>query len=306
MHHFPYRENVRYNVPQTDEKRISEALYGVDDHVFDYDINTKPPVAISESEAVRVREAMEDAFDLMNDEQAAERWDEQLVFALSGEVMGLSIPHGRTVEVPLSDVRQVNVNFVKRVRELFLTVWPDWRILVVGNMREGEAPLLIYPTGVCIGDTAFDEPQEATAIQAWASSIEESREVTLLPRRKQMEAVRAVTASATTRIEDEQVILLRSFDNYDGDTSYVTHWFMFRISYALYRLSPSGIFAVEPVFDVSDSGEVLDETRLGTNGIAIVCVPTDYAASSGKYSITFTSTKSGDEISFSFEDGKLA
>jgi len=297
---FPYRQNARYNVSRSDERRVSEALYGSVDHVFDYDINTGHASVIGRSEAVKVRLALEETFQ----RYAIQQTCEEPTFALSGDLMGLNLPYSRTVEVPCSQPHVLGCMFVETVRTAFLKHWPDWRVLVVGDIRGGEPPMLIYPSGVCIGETSYDDRNESQAISQWVELLETAREKISRPKREQETSVLDLAPTEVVRVADEKVVFLKSFDNSEGDDSFYAHWFILCDGYTRFSVQYDGEYYVDWVFDIDSKGGRVDENSTsGTHGVVVVSVNKSELQSNIGYKVGFERRADGGVSEFQFIAG---
>lgn len=305
MQLFPYRENVRYNVGRSDQKRIAKTLWGADDHEFEYESNLSRPSKISPSETGNVEWAIEQSFKTFVERQPEIPNDETIEFALSGMIMGLTFSMCRSVEIPCSNIKHFGLEFVEHAQDTILAEWPDWRLMILGDMMEGEAPILVYPTGVCIGEEAFEKSEQAKGIHGWQETIFNTQEERERPRTEQEAFVLSKTADAVKRIDEEGVILIASFDNEEGDYERYAHWFLFRKSYALFREITSDEHYHSWEYDVGSDGQKTELDDSGSHSLSVVSVAKDFGVPASNYELIFVPDHESNQIKFSFVKNDL-
>lgn len=298
---FPYRKNVRYNVSNKDQKKIAQALWGVDDHQFEYESNRPRPRRISATETKRVYLVIYRSFEEFATRHSDIPEDKKIEFELSGMIMGLALRLDRSVEIPCEDIKWFGIDFVEHVQRTILTEWPDWRLMILGDMLEGELPMLVYPTGVCIGDEAFEKSEQGKGIQAWQETIYNAQEERERPRREQESIVLSKTADAVQKIDEEGVILIASFDNEEGDYDRYAHWFLFKKSNYLFREITSDEHYHSDQFNIGLNGQKTDLDNSNSHSLAVVSVAKDFAAPASDYELVFVPDNESSKIRFSFD-----
>ena len=120
----------------------------------------------------------------------------------------------------------VDEEFVMHVQEKLRNNWPEWRVLHCEAGERLDLNLAIYPDGISIGNSVSTKNYEEH-IANWRESVSAYRESQYRPlRRRLRECERILLTKALEEWRLSAPELLQAFDNYDGDESFQSIWFV--------------------------------------------------------------------------------
>lgn len=219
---------VRFNVPNENGRELWEEMYDEkplkDPYRYVYSVadpqpweteNTDDPASAS----VGMMEGLLDYFHrtktpLIN-EFGVVLFDEEMV-KWSGQVMYLSEPFDRTLEIPLMDERLYTIDVIKEIQQILKTEHPSWRTQLCGGEMDRSHDLMIYTD--CVVSSVGQSPPEdlSKTVDDWQSMVGEFREKERGPRRRQEKHIVSLVKSRQLDPDRDLVVPLVVFDNWRG------------------------------------------------------------------------------------------
>ena len=131
----------------------------------------------------------------------------------------------RTLVVHVPEIQVLTAEFVRQLQRDVLASRPLWRIWIVGE-EEGPA-LLIYPDTVYVGGQGLHQ-EWTRALPTLVAQIVEIRNTRDGPEKRQLEYLQARIPGQIGNLRDPPIRFLAAFDNFCGNHSRTTVWFLGR------------------------------------------------------------------------------
>ncbi len=219
---------VRFNVPEENGRELWEEMYDEkplkDPYRYVYSVadpqpweteNTDDPASASVSMMEGLLDYFHETKTPLINEFGVALFDEEMV-KWSGQVMYISDPFDRTLEIPLMDERLYTIDVIKKIQQILKTKHPAWRAQLCGGEVDRSHDLMIYAD--CVVSSLGASPPEdlSTVLGNWQSMIAEVEEKERGPRRRQEKYIVSMVKRRQPDPDMDLVVQLAVFDNWRG------------------------------------------------------------------------------------------
>ena len=219
---------IRFNPPEENGRELWEEAYGEkppeDPYRYVYSVAHPAPWEMEDAydPAVACRSMIDGMLACFHETQTplvnefgVVLFDEEMA-KWSGEVMYLSDPFDRTLEIPLMDERLYTVDVIKQIQQILRKKHPAWRVQLCGGEVDRSHDLMIYTDCIVSCRDASPPNEPSKTINDWRSMVGHANEKERGPRRRQEKHIVSLVKSRQLDPDRDLVVPLVVFDNWRG------------------------------------------------------------------------------------------